>query len=124
MDMAERFTGLLVMNTALGTGDRPLTEGFIAWRAWCAANPDMNVAKLMARACPLLRRLEEAAADGAPTPTSATRRGCAASRSRRPTVPMPAARHCRAARATGGGGMVPGRSAMVIGMTDPVLGRR
>src|SRR5690242_14811549 len=67
MDMPERFSRLLVMNTALGTGDRPLTEGFIAWRAWCAANPDMAVGKLMARACPLLTPAEAAAYD-APYP--------------------------------------------------------
>jgi pimeloyl-ACP methyl ester carboxylesterase len=32
MDMADRFERLLVMNTALGTGDVPLGEGFLAWR--------------------------------------------------------------------------------------------
>ncbi|HZB92508.1 MAG TPA: alpha/beta fold hydrolase, partial [Stellaceae bacterium] len=60
MDMATRFSGLLVMNTALGAGDEKLSEGFIAWRAWVAANPDMAVAKLMGRACPVLAP-EEAA---------------------------------------------------------------
>src|SRR5579871_4931746 len=39
MDMPQRFAGLLIMNTALATGDTPLTEGFIAWRAWANANP-------------------------------------------------------------------------------------
>jgi haloalkane dehalogenase len=51
MDLPQRFTRLLIMNTALGTGDLPLTEGFVAWRAWCNKNPDMDVAKLMARSC-------------------------------------------------------------------------
>jgi haloalkane dehalogenase len=121
MDMAERFTGLLVMNTALGTGDRPLTEGFIAWRAWCAANPDMNVAKLMARACPLLRP-EEAAAYGAPYPDIRYKAGV-----RRFPQLVPD-------RPDAGGAALSrrardwwqqewsGLSAMVIGMTDPVLG--
>ena len=55
MDMPERFSKLLVMNTMLGTGDRPLSEGFIAWRAWCAANPDMAVGKLMRARLPTTR---------------------------------------------------------------------
>ena len=32
MEMPERFERLLVMNTALGTGDVPLSAGFVAWR--------------------------------------------------------------------------------------------
>ncbi|MFM2422095.1 MAG: hypothetical protein RL291_625 [Pseudomonadota bacterium] len=67
MDMPERFEALLVMNTALGTGDRPLGEGFLAWRAWNAQNPDMAIGKLMARGCPHLSPDEVAAYD-APFP--------------------------------------------------------
>jgi len=121
MDMAERFTGLLVMNTALGTGDRPLTEGFIAWRAWCAANPDMAVAKLMARACPLLSSAEAAAYE-APFPNIRHKAGV-----RRFPQLVPDALE------SGGAALSrrarqwwrerwSGRTAMVIGMTDPVLG--
>ena len=40
--------GLLAMNTTLGTGDVPLTDGFRAWRQWVAANPDLDCAKLLA----------------------------------------------------------------------------
>ena len=32
------------MNTTLGTGDAPLTQGFLDWRAWVAKNPDMDAA--------------------------------------------------------------------------------
>jgi pimeloyl-ACP methyl ester carboxylesterase len=67
MDMPERVARLLVMNTALGTGDLPLGEGFLAWRSWANANPDMDVAKLMKRSCPHLTEAE-AAAYGAPFP--------------------------------------------------------
>jgi pimeloyl-ACP methyl ester carboxylesterase len=67
MDIPERVSRLLVMNTALGTGDLPLGEGFLAWRAWANANPDMDVAKLMKRTCPQLTDAE-AAAYGAPFP--------------------------------------------------------
>ena len=49
MDMAHRFAGLLVMNTALATGTQPLSNGFLRWREWCQANPDFDVAKLFAR---------------------------------------------------------------------------
>ena len=34
MAMPHRFTGLLVMNTALATGTQPLSQGFLSWRAW------------------------------------------------------------------------------------------
>ena len=50
--MADRFERLLVMNTALGTGDVPLGEGFLAWRAFSNSKPDMDIAALMKRAVP------------------------------------------------------------------------
>ena len=34
MAAPERYAGLLAMNTTLGTGDQPLGEGFLAWRAF------------------------------------------------------------------------------------------
>jgi haloalkane dehalogenase/tRNA(adenine34) deaminase len=43
MDMPGRFTRFLVMNTALGTGDVPLSEGFLAWRDWTHKHPDMEI---------------------------------------------------------------------------------
>src|SRR6185369_17754191 len=66
MDMADRFEALLIMNTMFATGDRPLTQGFLDWRAWANANPDMPVGKLMSR-CPQLSSAETAAYD-APFP--------------------------------------------------------
>lgn len=67
MEMPERFERLLVMNTVLGTGDAPLTEGFIAWRAYVNKTPDLGCGKLLGRTCPHLRA-EEAAAYDAPFP--------------------------------------------------------
>lgn len=67
MDMPERFSKLLIMNTILGTGDFQLTEGFIAWREWSKKNPDMAVGRLMKRACPHLTA-EECDAYDAPFP--------------------------------------------------------
>jgi len=66
--------GLFVMNTALATGDVPLTEGFIAWRAYVAKNPDLACGKLLARACPHLSAAEAAAYD-APYPDFASKAG-------------------------------------------------
>jgi len=66
--------GLFVMNTTLGTGDVPLGEGFIAWRAYVAKNPDLACGKLMARACPHLTAAEAAAYD-APYPNPASKAG-------------------------------------------------
>ena len=65
---------LFVMNTALATGDVPLSEGFIAWRAYVAKNADLACGKLMARACPHLTA-EEAAAYDAPFPNLASKAG-------------------------------------------------
>ena len=66
--------GLFIMNTTLGTGDVPLSEGFIAWRAYVAKNPDLACGKLMARACPHLAAAEAAAYD-APYPNPASKAG-------------------------------------------------
>lgn len=121
MEMPDRFRKLLVMNTALRGGDEPLTEGFLAWRAWCAKNPDMDIAKLMARACPHLSP-SEAAAYGAPYPDMRYKAGARRFPQLVPDSPE-----------AGGGALSrrarewwrnawSGQSAMVIGMTDPVLG--
>jgi haloalkane dehalogenase len=52
MAMRERFSRLIVMNTTLGTGDEPLSEGFLAWRAYSNRTPDMDITGLMKRAVP------------------------------------------------------------------------
>jgi pimeloyl-ACP methyl ester carboxylesterase len=119
--MADRFEALLVMNTALATGDRPLTKGFIDWRAWNNANPDMPVGKLMSRACPQLTPAEAAAYD-APFPDATYKAGVR----RFPNLV--------ADNPDAGGAAISrkarewwraewsGKTAMAIGMTDPVLG--
>ena len=70
----ERYKALLVMNTALGTGDAPLSDGFLAWRAFSNRNPDMDIAKLMQRACPHLSEAE-AGAYAAPFPDTSCKAG-------------------------------------------------
>jgi len=121
LEMADRFEALLVMNTALATGDRPLTKGFIDWRAWNNANPDMPVDKLMSRACPQLTPAEAAAYD-APFPDATYKAGVRRFPNLVPDNPDAggAAISRKASewwRAEWGG-----KTAMVIGMTDPVLG--
>lgn len=66
MDLEERFTRLLVMNTAIATGQSP-GPGFEAWRTYAASQPDMDVGALMQRSTPVLSDAE-AAAYGAPFP--------------------------------------------------------
>ena len=67
IEAPERYGGLLVMNTALGTGDVPLSPGFVAWREMCANNPEFDVARLIGRGNPHLSA-EECAAYNAPFP--------------------------------------------------------
>ncbi|MFC7332870.1 haloalkane dehalogenase [Rhodocista pekingensis] len=67
VDMPDRFSRLIVMNTGLGTGEHSLGEGFEAWKAYNRSQPDMDVAKLIRRATPVLTEAE-AAAYGAPFP--------------------------------------------------------
>ncbi|MBM3367623.1 MAG: alpha/beta fold hydrolase, partial [Betaproteobacteria bacterium] len=74
MEAPERYSRLLVMNTALGTGDAPLTEGFLAWRAYVNKNPGMDCGKLLGRACPHLTPAEAAAYE-APFPDTASKAG-------------------------------------------------
>jgi haloalkane dehalogenase len=121
MAMPERFAKLLVMNTTLGTGDRPLTEGFLAWRAWCAKNPDMDVAKLMARSCPQLSP-QEAAAYAAPYPDVRYKGGVRRFPQLVPDNPDAGGAALSRQARDGWRKEWQGKSAMVIGMTDPVLG--
>ena len=66
VDMPERFSRLIVMNTTLAVGASP-GPGFDAWKAFAASQPDMDVAALMKRASPNLSDAE-AAAYSAPYP--------------------------------------------------------
>ena len=121
MAMPERFERLLVMNTALGTGDVPLTEGFLAWRAYCARNPDMAVGKLLARACPHLTAAEAAAYD-APFPDARYKAGVRAFPKLVPEHPNdPGAEVSRRAREFFQTAWK-GEARMAIGAKDPVLG--
>lgn len=61
-----RLSRLIAMNTTLATGRSP-SEGFLAWRAYAKANPDLAVGALLGRGTPHLTAAECAAYD-APFP--------------------------------------------------------
>ena len=115
----ERFTRLLVMNTAMATGE--LTEGFRQWRSYSNSQIDLPVGKLIQRGKPDMSAAEVAAYD-APFPDASFK---AALRVFPNLVPdgadAPGAAHGRAALAFWGERWA-GQSFMAIGMKDPVLG--
>jgi haloalkane dehalogenase len=120
MALPQRFSRLLVMNTALPTGSG-LSEGFVQWRAYANSQPDLDVGKLMQRACPQLSA-QEAAAYDAPFPDARFKAGVRRFPKLVPDGPdAPGAALGREAldfwRERWQGG-----SFMAIGMRDPVLG--
>ena len=121
MEDPERYRGLLVMNTTLGTGDAPLSPGFLAWREMCANNPRFGVGRLFARGNPHLTPAESAAYD-APFPDAGHR---AALRAFPPMVPdHPAADGAAISRQARDflREHWQGQTLMAIGAQDPVLG--
>jgi pimeloyl-ACP methyl ester carboxylesterase len=121
MEMADRCEGLIVMNTAFATGDAPLTDGFIAWRAWSNKNPDMAVGRLIKRSCPHLTDAEAAAYD-APFPDARFKAGVRRFPNMVPDRPdAPGAELSRRARSWWRDAWN-GKSFMAIGAADPVLG--
>jgi tRNA(adenine34) deaminase len=121
MAAPQRYGGLLVMNTTLGTGDVPLPAGFVAWREMCAKNPEFDVARLFARGNPQMSAAE-CAAYNAPFPDKGHR---AALRAFPPMVPdapdADGAAASREARSFWQNDWT-GRTLMVVGAQDPVLG--
>jgi len=121
MDMPGRFTRLIVMNTALATGDVPLGEGFLAWRAYNASQPDLDVAALMRRAIPGLTDAE-AASYTAPFPGVRFKAGVRRFPELVPDRPdADGAALSRQARDWWWEAWA-GQSFMAVGMADPVLG--
>lgn len=121
MAMPERFSRLIVMNTMLATGDAPLSEGFLSWRAFANRSPDMNIAALMQRAVPGLSEAE-AQAYAAPYPDVRYKAGVRRFPNLVPDRPdAGGAALSREARQFWSMRWA-GRSFMAIGMSDPVLG--
>ena len=119
-DMPERFSRLIVMNTALPVGVSP-GPGFDAWKAYSASQPDMDVAALMKRGTPVLTD-EEAAAYGAPFPDISYKAGVRRFPELVMVSPdMDGVAHSKRA-ADWWANEWNGQSFMAIGMADPVLG--
>lgn len=121
MDLPEAFDRLLVMNTMLATGDAPLSEGFLAWRAFSNRSPDMDIAGLMRRSVPGLSEAE-AAAYAAPFPDARYKAGVR--RFPNLVAETPEAEGADTARRARDfwRDTWSGRSFMAVGMQDPVLG--
>jgi hypothetical protein len=119
--MPERFSRLIVMNTALPTGEVPLTKGFLEWRTFSNSRPDMAVGKLMARSCPQLTPAEAAAYD-APFPDARYKGGVRQFPKLVPEFVDSAGAAIERASREFWRNQWRGRSVMAIGMTDPVLG--
>ncbi len=121
MASPERFAGLLVMNTGLGTGDLPLGDGFTAWRAYNRSQHDLDIAGLMRRSTPILSEAE-AAAYAAPFPDARYKAGVRRFPELVPDHPgAPGAALSREAREWWNTRWEH-PSLMAIGMQDPVLG--
>ncbi|MGE0873683.1 MAG: haloalkane dehalogenase [Burkholderiales bacterium] len=121
MEAPARYERLLVMNTTLGTGDAPLPEGFVQWRAWVRKNPDLACGKLMSRSCPHLDAAEAAAYD-APYPDARYKAGARRFPDLVPDRPdAPGAALSRQARDWWSSAWK-GQAFMAIGAKDPVLG--
>jgi tRNA(adenine34) deaminase len=121
MDAPARYSGLLVMNTTLGTGDAPLSPGFLAWRDMCAKNPEFDVARLFQRGNPQMSAAE-CAAYNAPFPDRGHRAALRAFPAMVPDRPdadgAAVSRQARDFWST----EWPGRTMMAVGAQDPVLG--
>jgi haloalkane dehalogenase len=119
--MPERFAGLLIMNTGFATGDVPLGQGFLDWRAFSNKNPDLAVGKLLGRACPHLSN-DEAAAYDAPYPDVSFKAGVRRFPNLVPDDPdAEGAELSRRAREWFRS-QWNGKTFMAVGMKDPVLG--
>jgi pimeloyl-ACP methyl ester carboxylesterase len=120
MEMPERFSRLIVMNTGLAVGNSP-GPGFEAWKAFNRSQPDLDIAALMKRATPILSDAE-AEAYAAPYPDASYKAGVR----RFPELVMvsPEMEGVEVSKraATWWAKEWTGQSFMAIGMQDPVLG--
>ncbi|MGI9133519.1 MAG: haloalkane dehalogenase, partial [Rhodoferax sp.] len=121
MAAAQRYAGLLLMNTALTTGETPVPPGLDAWAQMCQRQPGFDIAGLVASDNPQLSA-QECAAYMAPFPDQGHRAAIGAFAAMLPRGPdddgaalARAAREFFYSRWTA-------PSFMAIGEQDPVLG--
>lgn len=121
MAAPDRYRGLLLMNTTLATGQEPLSPGFLAWRQWCASQPQYDIARLFLRGNPQMSPAQ-AQAYAAPFPDAGHRAALRAFPLRVPAaIDDEGAQEARQAQAFFQRDWQ-GQSLMAVGMQDPVLG--
>jgi tRNA(adenine34) deaminase len=116
-----RYQGLLVMNTLLATGEAALSPGFLAWRDMCRSKPEFDVGRLLARGNPHLSD-PEAQAYNAPFPDRGHRAALQAFPPMVPEHPDSPGAHVSRQAQDFWARQWSGRSLMVVGAADPVLG--
>jgi len=121
MQMPERFERLLVMNTALATGEQPPSDGFVAWKEFVRQNPALDVAKLMSRAVAGISEAE-CAAYAAPFVDGRYQAGVRSFPAIVPVSPDMAGASCSRDAAIWLREQWRGESFMAVGAQDPVLG--
>lgn len=119
-EMPERFTRLLVMNTALAIGNAP-THGFAEWRAYSNRTPDLAIGRMLTRGKPELSAAEAAGYD-APFPDARYKAAVRAFPNLVPEGPDAPGADVSASAGQWWRESWQGRSFMAIGLRDPVLG--
>ena len=121
--LPDRFARLVIMNTALPTGEEEVGPGFLAWREYVASTPDLPIGPLFGRAIfPEARRAPEVLAGyEAPYPDRTYKEGAHAFPALVPiTSDAPGAAENRAAWKTLERWQKP--CLLMAGDKDPVLG--
>lgn len=121
MDMPGRFAALVVMNTAIATGEAPLSSGFEAWRAYSNSQPDLPIGRLLKRGKPDMTEAEAAAYD-APYPDASYKASVRAFPNLVPGTPEDDGAALGRRALDWWAHAWQGRSFMAIGEADPVLG--
>ena len=119
MDMPERFDGLFVMDTLIGTGEPP-PQSFLDWRSYSNRTPDMDAGKLLKRGCKHLSD-DEAAAYNAPFPDIRFKAGVQRFPNLVPTAPEDSGADISRRAQEWLKTKWSGRSFVAIGLQDPVL---
>jgi tRNA(adenine34) deaminase len=120
MEFPDRIRRLVVMNTALATGE-DVPEGFLQWRAYAETQPDLAIGRLLRRGNPQLGAAEAAAYD-APYPDATYKAAIRRFPNLFPLQPdAPGAALSREARDFLSHHWT-GASFMAVGAADPVFG--
>ena len=121
VDRPQSIERLLVMNTAIPTGENEPGPGFTAWKAYVASQPDFDVSALMRRAIPGASE-DVVAAYGAPFDGPRSKAGVRTFPALVPvTAQMPGAATGKAALEFWANEWS-GPTFMAVGAQDPVLG--